>query len=493
MAAGEHAAAPGLFARIAGDAREALADVRRVLGVLRHDGEAPRLAPPGTAGSGATPAPVGAQSSGDARGAARPAGCGGATGATATAVRAPTTLDGEARRRRWSLRGAHRDTLDRALVAVLLAGAQIEMALTAPADKLALAALTAVAIVLPLRWRRHRPVAVAGAVLAAAALQSAVVDLGAFPVCDIVAVMCASYAIGVYAGRRAAIAGLVLFMLGDAVHAAVFYPQGILPAILGGALVPWIVGRTVRGQRLLTSELHESAARGERAREQQARAAMTAERARVARELHDVVAHNLSVIAIQAAGADGLVARDPARATQIAALIGTVGREALEELGRLVGPLAGAGGAGGDASHPSLMGMDGLAMRTRAAGLPVDLHVEGEPAALPAGLDLAAFRIVQEALANASKHAGAARAWVVVRYEARAVEVEIGDDGHGPPDAAPPAGDPRASAGAAGGGSSGHGLMGMRERVALYGGTLDAGRRPEGGFLVRARLPIGRA
>jgi signal transduction histidine kinase len=121
-------------------------------------------------------------------------------------------------------------------------------------------------------------------------------------------------------------------------------------------------------------------------------------------------------------------------------------------------------------------------MRTRAGGLPVDLLVEGEPAALPAGVDLAAFRIVQEALANASKHAGGARAWVVVRYEARAVEVEIGDDGRGPQDAAP-----------ASGGSSGHGLMGMRERVALYGGTLDVGRRPEGGFLVRARLPIGRA
>jgi signal transduction histidine kinase len=210
---------------------------------------------------------------------------------------------------------------------------------------------------------------------------------------------------------------------------------------------------------------------------------MTAERARVARELHDVVAHNLSVIAIQAAGADGLVARDPARATQIAALIDTVGREALDELGRLVGPLTGAGGEPAT-PHPSLTGVDGLAKRTRAGGLPVDLHVEGEPAALPAGLDLAAFRIVQEALANASKHAGGARAWVVVRYEPRAVEVEIGDDGHGPQDAdsSPPGGE-----------SSGHGLMGMRERVALYGGTLDAGRRPEGGFLVRARLPIGRA
>jgi signal transduction histidine kinase len=469
LGAHEHVAARGLFAKIAADSREALADVRRVLGVLRHDGEAPRLAPPSAAGSGvALAAP-----------ASPPAASG------APAAPAPPA----ARDRAWSLRRAGRDTLDRALVAVLLVAAELELVVTAPADKLALGALIAVAIVTPLRWRRHRPVLVAGAVLAAATLQSTAVDLDTFPAGDIVALICASYAVGAYAGRRAAIAGLVLFTLGAGVHAAVFYPEGVLPAILGGSAVPWIIGRTIRGQRLLTGELHESAARGERARAQQARAAMTAERARVARELHDAVAHNLSVIAIQAAGADGLVERDPARAAQIAALLDTVGREALDELGRLVGPLtAAAGGGGADGGgpavpHPSLTRVDGLAMRTRAGGLPVDLLVEGEPAALPAGVDLAAFRIVQEALANASKHAGGARAWVVVRYEARAVEVEIGDDGRGAQDPAAPARS----------GSSGHGLMGMRERVALYGGTLDVGRRPEGGFLVRARLPIGRA
>jgi signal transduction histidine kinase len=462
LAAQEPAAATGLFAKIARDSREALADVRRVLGVLRHDGEAPRLAPPAADREAAvalqapqTPAPE---------------------------PQAPQPGTGAPARQRRSWRAAGRDTLDRALVAALLVAAELELALTVPADKRALGALTAVAITVPLRWRRDRPALVAGAVLGAVALQSAAVSPDSIPICDIVALICASYAVGAYAGRRTATAGLVLFTLGAGLHAAVFYPEGVLPAILGGAAVPWIIGRTVRGQRLLTGELHESAARGERARAQQARTAMTAERARVARELHDAVAHNLSVIAIQAAGADGLVERDPARATQIAALLATVGREALDELGRLVGPLAGAGGEPA-APHPSLTRVDGLAMRTRASGLPVDLLVEGEPAALPAGVDLAAFRIVQEALANASKHAGGARAWVVVRYEPRAVEVEIGDDGRGPQDAASP---PRS-------GSSGHGLMGMRERVALYGGTLDVGRRPEGGFLVRARLPIGRA
>ena len=477
LAGQEHAAARGLFAKIAGDSREALADVRRVLGVLRHDGEAPRLAPPAAA-RGAAVAPQTLQTPQMPQ-----------TPQTtqtpqmpAPEPQAPQTGLGATARRGRSWRAASRDTLDRALVAVLLVAAELELALTVAPDKRALGALTAVAIAVPLRWRRERPTLVAGAVLAAVALQSVAVGPDSIPICDIVALICASYAVGAYAGRRTAIAGLVLFTLGAGLHAAVFYPEGVLPAILGGSAVPWIIGRTVSGQRLLTGELHESAARGERARAQQARAAMTAERARVARELHDAVAHNLSVIAIQAAGADGLVERDPARATQIAALLDTVGREALDELGRLVGPLA-AGGGEPAATHPSLTRVDGLAMRTRAGGLPVDLLVEGEPAALPAGVDLAAFRIVQEALANASKHAGGARAWVVVRYEARAVEVEIGDDGRGPQDAASP---PRS-------GSSGHGLMGMRERVALYGGTLDVGRRPEGGFLVRARLPIGRA
>jgi signal transduction histidine kinase len=478
----EHGAARRLFAKIAADSREALADVRRVLGVLRHDGEAPRLAPPAAdPGREPAPAPAALTATADPEREVTPVPAAPPPPAT------PTTIGRAAAwRRRRSLRQASRETLDRVLVAVILVAAEIELAVTAPGDKLALAALTAVAIVTPLLWRRRRPGLVAGAVLGAVAVQSAAVGLDSLPACDIVAVICASYAVGAYAGRRAAIAGLLLFTLGAGLHAAVFYPEGVLPAILGGALVPWIVGRTVRGQRLLTSELHESAARSEHAREQQARAAMTAERARVARELHDAVAHNISVIAIQAAGASAIVERDPARAVQIAALIDAVGREALAELGRLVGPLGavvGTDDGDGDpaAPHLSLARVDGLAMRTRDSGLPVELSVEGEPAMLPAGVDLAAFRIVQEALANASKHAGGARAWVVVRYEERAVEVEIGDDGR-EPNGRPPSPAP----------SSGHGLMGMRERVALYGGTLDAGCRPEGGFLVRARLPIAR-
>jgi signal transduction histidine kinase len=213
---------------------------------------------------------------------------------------------------------------------------------------------------------------------------------------------------------------------------------------------------------------------------------VTAERMRVARELHDAVAHNISVIAIQAGGADGIVERDPERALQSAELIAAVAREALAELGRLVGTPPDADAFGAGLTPPSLAHVDALAARARDAGQPVELRVEGEPAALPGGVELAAYRIVQEALTNASKYAAGARAQVVVRYERHAVEVEIADEGGAPAPAA---------AGRAGGGDSGlgHGLIGIRERVALYGGTVDAGRRPSGGFRVHARLPIGGA
>ncbi|MDP2709626.1 MAG: ATP-binding protein, partial [Solirubrobacteraceae bacterium] len=142
------------------------------------------------------------------------------------------------------------------------------------------------------------------------------------------------------------------------------------------------------------------------------------------------------------------------------------------------------GGELAAAPQPSLADVEALAARARDSGLRVELRVEGAPVALPAGVDLAAYRIVQEALTNTAKHAGPTRARVVVRYEERAVALEVGDDGRGP--AAPPAPAPAPN------GVAGHGLAGMRERVALYGGTLDVGRRPGGGFRVQARLPIGR-
>jgi signal transduction histidine kinase len=450
LAADEHAGAHELLAGIAASAREALADVRRVLGILRRDGEAP-LAPP---------APT------------RPT-------APAPDARVPTAASSDPRPARpWHVPAR---SVDRLLVAVLLVGAELELAIRATSGDRAFAAVSAVAIVAPLLWRRDRPVPVALAVLVAVGIQSTVLRLDSFPVANIATLICASYAIGAFTERRTAVAGLALFALGDALHAAVFYPDGIVIALFAAAAVPWTVGRIVRAQRQLMHETEDKAAQIERTRARDARAAVTAERMRVARELHDAVAHNISVIAIQAAGADGVAERDPARAAECAALIESVGREAIVELRRL----AGLPDAGRTAPPPSLARVDALAQRVRDGGLPVEVRVEGEPARLAAGVDLAAFRIVQEALANASKHAGAARAWVTVRYEQRAVELEIGDDGRGPNGSRVG----RQDSAVAGG----HGLIGMRERAALYGGTLDAGRRPGGGFAVRARLPLGGA
>ncbi len=458
LAAGERLSARASFASIADAARDALGDVRRVLGILRREGEAPPLTPPAGASVRVSAA----------------------VAAVTRADHAPPADAGSAPRarghgRRWAspLRGGAPRSVDQALVAVLLLGAEIELALQVPGDLRLLAALTAGLVLAPLLWRRRLPVFVIAAVLAAVAVQSTLLGLASFPGFDIAAVVCASYALGAYADRRPAIAGLLLGATGAAAHALVFYPSGVVPALLGGVGLPWIVGRIVRGQRRLTSEATEKARRDEHAREQEARAATTAERMRMARELHDAVAHSISVIAIQAAGAEPLVERDRERAAQCAVLIEQTAREALAELGRLLHPLR-----PDAAPQPSLARVAALAERARDAGVHVKVHVEGAPVALPAGIDLAAYRIVQEALTNTSKHAGNARADVTVRYERRAVEIEIGDDGRGPDGQPIDVG--------------GHGIVGMRERVALYGGTLDVGGRPGGGFRVHARLPIGR-
>ena len=408
LVAGDAAHARETLRGIAAGARQALADVRRVLGILRHQ-ELEPTAPPTEPAPGPGRAPL------------------------------PEWL----------------------LPAALLAAAAVELQLRFGGP---VAALSALLLSAPLLVRVRLPLVAGAGVLAAVAFQSLTLEPDSFPVTSIIAVVCAAYAIGAYS--EAAVAGLIAFAALDLLHAVLAHPDAVAPALIGGVAVPWTVGRVRRGQRLLMREATEKAAALERARERDAREAAAAERMRVARELHDAVAHNLSVVAIQAAGAEGVVERDPARAAEVLALIGEVVAEALVELGRLA-----------DDREPQvgLAGVDALAQRARDGGLPVELHVEGRPAPLPAGVDLAAFRIVQEALANTSKHAGAARARVTVRYRPRAVELEIDDDGRG----------------AAGTSGTGHGLIGMRERVALYHGTLEVGRRAGGGFGVRARLPIG--
>jgi signal transduction histidine kinase len=211
----------------------------------------------------------------------------------------------------------------------------------------------------------------------------------------------------------------------------------------------------------------------ERERDVAAREAVVEERARIARELHDAIAHNVSMMVVQA-GAERRTLADESPTREVLETVEQIGRSALTEMRRLVGMLR-SDDADPLAPQPGLGDLETLVTQVREAGLPVDLHVEGEPRELPVGLELSAFRIVQEALTNALKHAGNAHATVRVTYRADSLELEIVDDG---------AGSPAVVA------SGGHGLVGMRERVALYGGRFEAARRTGGGFAVRVLLPI---
>jgi signal transduction histidine kinase len=232
--------------------------------------------------------------------------------------------------------------------------------------------------------------------------------------------------------------------------------QRLIPSVILVAIA-WVIG--------------DSKQAVEREREERSRRAVLAERARIARELHDVISHNVSVMVVQAAAGHDVFDTHPERARSALSAVEETGRRALAELRKLLDV-----GEDGDgtAPQPGLARVDELAERVRGAGLEVALTVEGTPRAVPEALDLSAYRIVQEALTNTLKHAHASRAEVRVRYEAHALEVEVSDDGIGP-------------TGSAG---DGRGLIGMRERVSLYGGELLAGATAAGGFLVRARMPL---
>jgi signal transduction histidine kinase len=259
------------------------------------------------------------------------------------------------------------------------------------------------------------------------------------------------------------------------------------------AVAAFAVGDNVRRRRLRVTELAERAERLEHERFLEANQAVAAERARIARELHDVVAHSLSVMVVQAGAARRLLAQDAERAAGALITVEDTGRGALVEMRRLLGLLR----EGSEAERAPQPGMAGLADLVAAdPTLPVHLRVEGTPVELPPGIELSAFRIVQEALTNVRKHAGPADVEVVVRYGAFAVEIEVADDGRGASTLLASAG-PGAATGHAGastpgpnGGAGGVGRVGLRERVALCGGHLQAGPRPGGGWLVRASLPL---
>jgi len=373
-------------------------------------------------------------------------------------------------------------------------------------------------LTVPVVFRRKHPVGAFVAVIMVGAIQ---VILGLRPAPADLSILVMLYTLAAYTTRRLSVTGLGVCLVGSAAELARIYSKAtwshvpnrlLMGAILfaGPSLIAWTLGDSMRYRRAYYASLEERAARLERDRDAQARIAAAAERARIARELHDVVAHNVSVMVVQADGARYALGSDPAKAREALTAISATGRQALAEMRALLGVLrksddappgsppvlpaaaqvdhqAWSEPAGPAATYepaaltpmPGIEQLDDLLDQTRAAGLAVSCTVDGEPRPLAGGTALAAYRIVQESLTNTRKHAGPlARASVLLRYSPDAVELVITDDGLG--GAAPCYG-------------AGHGLTGMRERAAMYGGSVRAEPVPAGGFRVTARLPVAPA
>jgi signal transduction histidine kinase len=336
---------------------------------------------------------------------------------------------------------------------------------------------------LPLAWRRRHPLAVS----LVTGLATAGYGLAPYPDLAMpvpVGGLVGMYSVAAWGSRRAAlVAGGVAAAVVAVVMSLPRTDADLVDAAFAslGLAGAWVLGDRARVQRALAAELSDRAVRLEREREGEARRAVASERARIARELHDVVAHHVSMMVVQAEAGPLAVERDPARAAGAFAAIAATGRQALVELRRLLGVLRGDGQAASLAPQPGLDQVPSLVEQVARAGLEVELVVEGEKTPLPAGVELSAYRIVQEALTNAVRHAGPGRARVLVRYGERDLELTVRDEGGG--GGAAPAGGPPSR--------SGQGLVGMRERVSLFGGELHAGPGPDGGFTVAARLPLG--
>lgn len=263
------------------------------------------------------------------------------------------------------------------------------------------------------------------------------------------------------------------------VQQAVFAVVATVPFLLA-----WVMGDSVRTRRAYFAQLEERAARLEREREAQSKVAVAGERARIARELHDVVAHNVSVMVVQADGAAYVLDASPDQAKQALETISSTGRQALAEMRRLLGVLrtGDAPESGEYVPQPDVRQIEDLVEQVRVAGLTVDFRIEGTPRPLPSGVELTAYRIVQEALTNTRKHGGPdVGASVRLVYFDDGLGLLVEDDGRGA------AHELYQDGGADG---QGHGLIGMRERIGMVGGTLDAGPRPGGGFRISALLPL---
>ena len=357
-------------------------------------------------------------------------------------------------------------SLDRAVAVLLTVMLQIEVWVTGPVPHQWVVALLGPLVTLAVAVRRLHPVAVGvgaglvGDVVAGVWGPPSLLSYG-------LAWICCMYGFAVWSPPRPFAIGLTVIAAGGLVSAVgpVTFKSSVQFVVVSTVVI-LLVNRVV-GDRERRAQI------AERERDLASREAVVEERARIARELHDVIAHHVSMIVLQAGAERRVLERSDSSAREVLETIERSGRSALTETRRLLGMLR----SGDDqplAPQPRIGDVPSLISQVRAAGLPVDLVIHGEQRELPAGIELSAYRIVQEALTNALRHAGDANAHVSIRYRPEALEIEVADDGRESPAAHP----------------GGHGLAGMRERVALYGGRLDAAREPGGGFVVHVTLPV---
>jgi signal transduction histidine kinase len=334
---------------------------------------------------------------------------------------------------------------------------------------------------LPLAFRDRRPIAILALVVASTASYALLGYPGGFITIGVVFGIWAAVA----AGRRwaAALGGLVVMSAGliaTFVLRAGHFQDPDAPIWLAGWLVAgFLLGEASRGRRQYLAQVEQRAIEAERTREEEARRRAGEERLRIARELHDVLAHNISMINVQAGVAVHLLDKQPEQARSALVAISQASKEAMRELRATLGVLRQVDDVEPRSPAPGLAALDDLVVNATAAGLDVSVDTTGDPTPLPPGADLAAYRIVQESLTNAARHARADRVSISINHGVRDVTITIDDDGVGVAPDEPIA--------------TGNGLTGMRERATAVGGSLEAGPRPEGGFRVRAVLPQGAA
>jgi signal transduction histidine kinase len=369
-----------------------------------------------------------------------------------------------------------------ALAATALAQIDVWVAGAVPGSRSLMSLVMLVATV-PLAWRRRAPLAVLALAMAAMTCQAVVSGRAAEDPGGWAPFLVPLYSVAAYAPLRRALVGGALATTAGIVHGFYDLSSATQADIWANAffwlicIAAWLAGLTVQRHRD-ANRLAVVVARADAVREAEAAAAVTAERTRIARELHDIVSHTLSVMIVQADAGELVATSDPGRARVAFDTIGTTGRQALEDMRRLLAILRADDGAGTALGPPAgLRDLPALTATVGASGLAASLRVEPPDAHLPEALDASVFRIVQESLTNCLKHARARRADVEVTVAAGNVTVSVRDDGIGGPAFR----------------SGGHGLVNIRERVAAFGGSVEIGPQPGGGFRVRAELPLGRS